>query len=107
MAAWFGNLDARASLAPRHALYTEGGNQADLDRVRRAYRIMDAEAALSIHHHPRYRDPRERRFDHVPVPEGLTPGEHNDYANADSANHFFHADIAVPWMRGVMGNQKG
>ncbi|MCA1809408.1 MAG: alpha/beta hydrolase family protein [Lentisphaerae bacterium] len=101
IAKWFGSIDMRAALAPRHALYTEGGNQADLDMVKQAYRIMHAEDHMVCHHHPCYRDSENRRYDHVQVPEGLSTQEYPLYSNADGTNHFFHADLAVPWMRQV------
>lgn len=104
---WFGNLDTRAALAPRHALYTEGGNQADLDLLRRAYRIMDAEDRLAICHHAKFRDPAQRLYDYAPVPEGITESEHKAYANADGEDHFFHADIAVPWMKQALASGRG
>lgn len=103
---WFGNLDLHAALAPRPALYTEGGNQDGLDLVKQAYRIMDAEDCMEVCHHPRYRDPKDRRYDHVPVPEGISTQEYPAYANSDGANHFFHADSAVPWMKRVMETNK-
>ncbi len=99
---WYGNVDLRAALAPRYVIYTEGGNQEDLDLVKRAYQIMDAEDKLKIYHHDQFRNPGQRHYDYVFIPEGLSPKEYLEYINCDSENHYFHADVAVPWIKKVL-----
>ncbi|MEO6875307.1 MAG: alpha/beta hydrolase family protein [Opitutaceae bacterium] len=102
---WFDYPDLMASVAPTPLLFTEGGVTNELDRVRAAYRITNAPEMLEIHYYSKYRNPQSRR-DGVKIPEGLDAEEWYRYANVDPPNHYFHGDIAVPWLTRVIRSPK-
>jgi pimeloyl-ACP methyl ester carboxylesterase len=102
---WFDYPDLVASLAPRPLILSEGGAAADLDYVRRAYQIMDADSNIAIYHYPKYRDPRARKHDYEEIPEGLDLYEYFEYVNVDAENHYFKADIVVPWLTRVLQSE--
>jgi hypothetical protein len=98
---WFDYPDLMASVAPTPLLFTEGGVTSELDRVRAAYRITQAPQLIEIHYYSKYQNPESRR-DGVKIPEGLDAEEWYRYANVDPPNHYFHGDIAVPWLTRVL-----
>ena len=100
---WFDYPDIIASLAPRPVIFTEGGAKTDLDLIKKAYKIMDAEDNIAVYYYPKYSDPKARR-DYVNIPEGLDMEEYFQYANVDAPNHYFKADVAVPWLREMFKN---
>jgi len=98
---WFDHPDIVASFAPRPVIITEGGAASDLDMIKKAYQIMGAKDNITIYHYPKYYDPISRR-DYVEIPEGLTLEEYYEYANVDAPNHYFKANLAVPWLTNIL-----
>lgn len=99
--------DLLASLAPRHLIICEGGAIAHLEQVQKAYDLVGASDNYVYHFYPRYRDPADRKYDHATFPEGLTLEAWFEYVNVDVVNHNFKGDVAVPWLRQVMGLDGG
>jgi len=95
---WFDYPDILASLAPRPLIITEGGATNDLELVKKSYQIMRSKKNVTIKYYPKYSDPKVRR-DYEEIPEGITADEYLDYANVDAPNHYFKAEVAVPWLK--------
>mgnify|MGYP000868951556 FL=1 len=100
--AWFDYSDLQASLAPRPFLITEGGRTAVLNKIRQAYRLLDASDRFTLVYYPKYATPELRPLDDQPVPEGLSMEEYFPYANIDAPAHCFKGNIAVPWLVEVL-----
>lgn len=101
MLEWFDFTDLIASLAPRPFLGTEGCRTRDVDRIRVAWGLLDADANMKIVHFPKYATPDLRPLDDKEVPEGLTDQQWFRYANLDAPMHFFKENVAVPWLSRV------
>jgi hypothetical protein len=100
---WFDYPDLMAAVAPRPLLITEGGRTMHIERVREAFRTLDAEASFDVEYYPKYADPADRPNDGDPIPEGLSQEEYlSEWANVDVPEHSFHPEIAVPWMVEVL-----
>ncbi len=99
---WFDFPDILASLAPRPLALSEGGSQTDLDLMERAYQIMDAQDNIAVFHYPKYRNRENRLYDYEYIPEGLDNDKYYQYVNVDVPNHYFKADVAVPWLKKVL-----
>lgn len=100
---WFDYPDLMAAVAPRPLLITEGGRTAHIERVRAAFRALDAEDRFSVTYYPKYADPADRPHDGDPLPEGLTLDDYlAQWANVDVPEHSFKPDVAVPWLAGVL-----
>jgi hypothetical protein len=99
---WFDYPDIIACIAPRPIILTEGGAVEDLDLIKHAYKIMDAEDNLAIYHYPKYQDPQNRLHDYEFIPEGLDDDEYFKYVNVDVPNHYFKSEVAVPWLVNVL-----
>ena len=97
---WFDNPDIIASLAPRPLLCSEGGTQTDIDLIQRAFQIMDAKDNMAVFHFAKYRNPETRYYDYLP--EGLDNNEFLKYINTDPTDHYFKADVAVPWLKNIL-----
>ncbi len=95
---WFSFPDLIAAFAPKPILLTEGGVQADLERIAKAYEIAGDKNAYTYHHYPEFADPTARTYDHKPIPEGITTEEYFKYANVAPEHHFFKYKLCVPWM---------
>ena len=98
---YFDYPDIIASLAPRPVILTEGGAQHDFDLLKRAYQIMDAPDNLSVHHQKKFEKAKNRKYDYVDIPEGLSTDEYWEYVNVDTKNHYFKANLAVPWLKNI------
>jgi len=96
MYGWFDNPDIVASLAPRPVLFAEGLPEKNLELYQKAYGIMDATDNMTVSQFPKYRAP-ETRYDGY-LPEGLTTDEFWKLNNNDPPDHYFKADVAVPWL---------
>ena len=99
---WFDFPDLLAAVAPRHLLISEGGVTFYLNRLRRAYDVLDASENYQVCYYPKYRTPEDRKHDSEQMPEGLTDEEYYEYANVDVPNHYFKEDVAVPWLSDVL-----
>lgn len=100
---WFDYPDLMASLAPRPLLITEGGRTVHIERIREAYRALDAKDRFDVTYYPKYADPADRPNDGKPLPEGLTLEEYlADWANVDVPEHSFKPSVAVPWLAEVL-----
>ncbi len=102
MLTWFDYVDLHASMAPRPLLIAEGGRTEYLDYVRQAYELLGAAGQFKATYYPKYADPKQRRYDHVAVPEGLTMKEYYPHANVDAPDHSFRGNVAVPWLTGIL-----
>ncbi len=100
---WFDHTDVQASLAPRPLLFTEGGRKNQIDKIRQAYELMDAENKLKVYYYAKYATPAQRAFDDKEMPEGVTMDEYFQYANVDAPEHRFRPERAVPWLAKVFG----
>jgi hypothetical protein len=100
---WFDYPDLMAAVAPRPLLITEGGRTAHIERVREAYRALDAEDRFEVEYYPKYAAPADRPHDGEPLPEGLSQEEYlAEWANVDVPAHSFKPDVAVPWLANVL-----
>ena len=99
---WFDYTDLMAAFAPRPFLITEGGRTRDIDRVRDAFRLLDAEDKIEVAYYPKYATPEQRPYDDVDMPEGLSMEEYFEYANVDAPMHCFKENVAVPWLSEVL-----
>ena len=99
---WFDYPDILASLAPRPVIFSEGGTLTYIELIKRAYDIMDAKDNVAFYHYPKYRDPKNRKHDYEYMPEGLDHDEFWEYYNIDGHNHYFKADVILPWLREVL-----
>jgi hypothetical protein len=100
---WFDYPDLMAALAPRPFLVTEGGRTRDIQHVLSAYHLIGADRQIKVVHYPKYAAPDRRPLDNVDLPEGLTMDQYFAYANVDPPEHYFKANLAVPWLRNVLG----
>lgn len=100
---WFDYLDLKAALAPTPLLITEGGRADELAKVRQAYAVAGAPGNFELSYGPSFRDPASRTAEAQPLPEGLAPAEFVQHINATNDEHYFHADVAVPWLCRVLG----
>ncbi|MBN2291069.1 MAG: hypothetical protein JXM70_01515 [Pirellulales bacterium] len=100
---WFDHSDLEISLAPRPLLFTEGGRKNQIDKIRRAYKLLGAEDQLEVFYYAKYATPEKRPFDDMPLPEGVTMDEYFQYANVDAPEHRFRPERAVPWLTKVFG----
>jgi len=100
---WFDYVDLHICMAPRPLLIAEGGRSEYLERVREGYRLLGAADKFKAVYYPKYADPDQRRYDKVPVPEGLTMKEYYPYANVDPPMHYFKGEVAVPWLAKMLG----
>lgn len=101
---WADYVDILASLAPMHLLITEGGVTMDLKTVQKAYAIAGAGKNYEYRYYKMYENARDRIGDES-IPEGLDGNEFFRYANVDAPNHYFKADIAVPWLSSLLSNK--
>lgn len=100
---WFDYPDLMASIAPRSLPITEGGRTMHIERIREAFRTLDAEDRFGVAYYPKYADAAARPNDDKPLPEGLTQDEYlAEWANVDVPAHSFKPDVAVPWLAGVL-----
>lgn len=95
---WFSFPDLIAAAAPTPYLLTEGGVQADLERIGKAYRIVGAADAYEYHHYAELADPAKRRYDYQPIPEGITTAVYFQYANVIPEQHYFKYRTCIPWL---------
>ena len=100
---WFSFPDLIAAFAPNPMLLSEGGVQADLERIGKAYEVAGAPENYRYVHYPEYQDPANRKYDYIPIPEGITNEEYFKYANVVPARHFYKSELCVPWMAEALG----
>ena len=106
MYSWYDAPDIQAALAPRPLLYTEGGRTPHINRVRAAYRMQGVPGNVKVYYYKKYSSADLRHYEDQPIPEGLTHEEYFLYANVDVADHRFHPEHAVPWLKGVFAGKK-
>jgi hypothetical protein len=98
---WFDYTDLEAALAPCPLLFTEGGRPNQVAKIRQAYTLLGAEAAVKLFHYEKYEDPASRKLDNADLPVGVTMEQYFAYAYVDAARHRFRPHHAVPWLAGV------
>ena len=54
---WFDHTDLEAALAPCPLLFTEGGRYAAIERIRKAYKLLDAADMIKVFHYAKYATP--------------------------------------------------
>lgn len=100
---WFDHTDIEAALAPCPLLFTEGGRTNQIDKIRQAYKLVDAENQIEVHYYAKYATPDQRPLDGKELPVGITSDEYLEYANVDVGMHRFRPTRAVPWLAKVFG----
>lgn len=98
---WFDYTDLQAALAPKPLLFTEGGRPKQYAKIRHAYQLHQANAALQQFHYEKYTETSSRQMDEVPMPTGLTMEEYFEYAYVQVEKHRFRPHHAVPWLAKV------
>jgi len=98
---WFDYIDLMAAMAPRPLLISEGGRGRDLRKIRKAYALAGAPGNFKVSYMPNFARASSRTLDRRKMPEGLTAEQYARYANYDG-DHYFKADLAVPWLCGVL-----
>ena len=101
MIRYFDYVDLIAAMAPRPFLVTEGGRTEDLELIKSAYRLANAESSFQFHYYSKYDSPEKRHYDDTPLGEGMTGTQFLEYANVDAANHYFKRELAIPWLNKV------
>lgn len=99
---WFDYLDLKAALAPTPLLVSEGAKSEEIDKVRRAYALSGKPGAFVLSYSPHYRRAEARKWDDRTIPEGIDEDTYLRYINATNEEHFFHNDVAVPWLADVL-----
>ena len=100
---WFDHTDIQAALAPCPLLFTEGGRTNQIDKIRQAYKLVDAEDHIEVYYYAKHATPEQRPLDGKELPEGITSDEYLEYANVEASMHRFRSTRAVPWLAKVFG----
>ena len=89
-----------AAMAPKWMCINEGGAEARLDIVRRAYAAIGAEDRLQIGYYPCFTDPASR-VDRGPIPpHGLSmPEYYADYCHIYPPDHSFRVEPSLRLLR--------
>ncbi len=93
--------DLVAALSPRPVICTEGGMDRDFSLVHHAFVTAGGPESFESHHYVKYADPSTR----VPLdnmPEGIGKRTFFKLANVDTANHYFKAELVLPWLRKIL-----
>lgn len=104
---YFTYPDLLAAFAPRRLLITEGGVTALLEKVKRAYEKSGHPEAFTYEYYREFADTADRKFDHEPMPRGITMEEYFLRANVVPEKHFFKRDLAMPWLTEALGKAGG
>lgn len=103
---WFDYSDLYAAVAPRPMLFSEGMRPPLEKRLRTAWQLYGAADRMKVVQHPKFigrPDPTDNETEDPPTFASLL--EWRDYGYADAADHFFHADTAVPWVKKWLGEE--
>jgi dienelactone hydrolase len=100
---WLDLSELLAAIAPTPLLLTEGGHWTVLDHIRKAFAKAGAPDNLTVHHYPRYAEAEARVTDGKPMPYGLTLEDYLTASNVDVPAHCFKGNVAVPWLKQVLG----
>ncbi|MCF7853888.1 MAG: alpha/beta hydrolase family protein [Candidatus Pacebacteria bacterium] len=103
MQKWFDYTDLMAALAPRPLLITEGGRTQDIETIRAAWQRCGAPQNFKVSYYPKYATPDQRPHDNDPLYEGMSMDDFFEYANVDVPQHCFKENIAVPWLKKMLG----
>ena len=95
---WYTQTDLLAAYAPRKLFITEGGRTENLETLARVYAECGAAGNFRFDYFPEYRDPENRKYDHLPFPKSMTTEEYRAYCNMIPGKQFFKYLSAVPWM---------
>lgn len=98
------DLEALMALAPKKLLLNEGGAfKGVIEDIKRAYELMGCPENLEIHYYDKFADPKSRTSDDVDIRtlSGLDQQEWLTVCNCHEYDHSFHAESALPWMRGL------
>ena len=98
------NVQALMAMAPKKMILNEGGAyKGVIEDIKRAYELTGHPENLSIHYYDKYAVPKDRKYDHVDVRTvtGLDSAGWLDACNCHEYDHSFHAESALPWLRGA------
>lgn len=96
---WYGYPDLLAAYAPRKLLITEGGSTECLENLKKVYEELGTPENYQYTYYREYMDPENRKYDYVPLKEGMTWEEYAKYVNVVEEKHFFKFETAVPWLK--------
>ncbi len=65
--------------------------------------LLGAADRFNLVYYPKYAMPDKRPLDDKELPDGLSMEEYFPYANIDAPMHYFKGNVAVPWLRKVLG----
>ncbi|MBP3369256.1 MAG: hypothetical protein J6L85_00760, partial [Clostridia bacterium] len=85
--------------APKYLLITEGGETADLEKIKDAYATVGRPDAYEYHYHVIFSTPESRPYDNAPIPECVSNEEYDIYTNVDGNAHYFKENLALPWIK--------
>ena len=102
----FTRPDVLAALAPRYLALNEGGAQFYIDKIKRAYRIFDAEDRICVSHYPKYSDENSRSTQYEPPKFGLSADTFFEYTNTDAPDHSYRAMPSVRLLRTAFFGEK-
>lgn len=99
---WFDYGDLMAALAPTFFLISEGGQTKEINRIRKAFRLIGAADRIQVSYFPKYATSSKRKYDRKKIPDGVDMKTYHKYINVDAPMHCFKDNIAVPWLRKVL-----
>lgn len=93
--------DLVAALAPRPVICTEGGLDRDFELIKEAYQIVGKPDNFTFYHYKKFANPKDRQqIDRVP--EGIDLDTFFQVVNVDPKNHYFKAELVLPWIDKVL-----
>jgi len=101
---YYGFPELCAALAPRYLALTEGGADHEIDLVKKAYALNNAEDHLIVSYYPAFQDPETRKF-HGEIPKyGLTRDEYyRQWSYCLPEDHSFRAEPALRLLKKCFG----
>ncbi|MBQ7386786.1 MAG: hypothetical protein IJW03_01330 [Clostridia bacterium] len=95
----YDRTDMLAALAPRWLALNEGGAEYYLDKIRRAYKLQNAEGRLQVTHYPKYSDPDTRCRVYLPPESGLSAEGYFEYTNTDAPDHSYREEPSISLLK--------
>ena len=102
---WFTPADILCAYAPKALIITEGGETADIEKIKDAYATLGAPDAFEFHYHKAFDSPEKRPYENKPAPECVEDAEYNLYTNIAEDAHYFKEDLALPWVNKLCGKE--
>lgn len=96
--------DLVAALAPRPILFTEGGLDRDFNLIQQAYVLSGQQNHFTFYHYEKYGEP-SKRSNLMSIPKGQTIESYLDLVNVDPDQHYFKAEIVIPWIKKLLAEE--